>query len=89
MTAKGILTILSIFVGAGILQAVLVLIHLYIRKHYHYACPCCNETFKPTTFLNSVGIINVANRWLVCPHCGKKSYMELLKDKDPSAAGDK
>lgn len=57
------------------------LIHLYVWKHYHYICPKCFHSFKPT-FIHSLIAVNAAElRKLKCPNCKSKEYMKALKNQ--------
>lgn len=67
-----------IFVAVAIIAA--LLLHLYVWKRYHYICPKCQCSFKPT-FLHSLIAINaVEDRKLRCPNCNSAEYMKALKD---------
>ena len=75
-----------ILAGIAMLAAV-ILLHVYLWKTCHYACPYCHSTFKPT-FRRSLFAINAGTkRWVTCTHCGKKDYMEVLKDKNAAPRG--
>lgn len=72
-------TIIWLLVTGVVIGA--ILIHIYVWRRYHYVCPKCARSFKPT-FLHSLFAVNAAEyRQLTCPHCQAKDYMEALKDK--------
>jgi RNase P subunit RPR2 len=48
----------------------------------YYICPDCQSKFKPA-FKNFMFSIKGLNKlMLTCPECGKKKYMEPLKDEN-------
>lgn len=68
----------SIVIGGVIISA--LLLHWYVWKHYHYICPKCLHSFKPT-FIHSLIAVNAAElRKLKCTNCNAREYMKALKD---------
>jgi len=58
------------------------------RGVWRCTCPHCNTVFKPT-FKPSPYLIKYFNKYLVkCPQCGKKDYMEFLKDEPAATLGE-
>jgi len=45
--------VISIILIGGIIALVLT-VHLRIYKHFHYVCLKCSNSYKPTTFLESL-----------------------------------
>ena len=58
-----------------------LLLHLRIYKHYHYVCTKCSNSYKPTTFIQSLfGLNGGEQRKLKCPHCNKKEWANMIKN---------
>lgn len=57
-----------------------LLIHRYVWKHYHYICPKCSHSFKPTFFHSLIAVNSAELRKMKCPSCNLKEYMKALKD---------
>lgn len=67
-----------IVVGVIILS---VAIHYRIHKSYHYICPKCSTTFKPSFFHSLIAINSGDYRKMRCPACNCNEYMKAYKDK--------
>ena len=74
---------------AGFLFLLLALALWFVnRGTYLCICPHCNAVFKPT-FKPSPYLIKFFNKHLVkCKQCGKKDYMEFLKDEPAATLGE-
>ncbi|MDR2698216.1 MAG: hypothetical protein LBB30_00865 [Candidatus Methanoplasma sp.] len=61
-----------------------IAVHVRIWRTYHYICPACSTSFKPT-FTRSFAAVNCFElRGMTCTKCGRYDMMEALKDKsDP------
>ena len=53
---------------------------LYICRKT-YVCPHCKEHFRPTKRQAMFSMHCGSDRHFRCPHCGKKSFCRVLKDK--------
>ena len=72
--------VISIILIGGIIALVLT-VHLRIYKHFHYVCLKCSNSYKPTTFLESLfGFNGWDKRKLKCPYCNKREWAEMKKD---------
>ncbi|MCL1811251.1 MAG: hypothetical protein FWG41_03415 [Methanomassiliicoccaceae archaeon] len=74
--------IILILVSTLVLLTVpfVLLIHLHIWKTYHYICPQCSTSFKPT-FAKSLTAMNFGEQRVVgCPKCGHYGLTKALKD---------
>lgn len=61
--------------------AIALIVHLHVWKVYHYDCPVCSTSFKPT-FMRSLAAINCfEERKMRCPGCGSYMFMTALRDK--------
>jgi len=60
---------------------VVVCVHVYIYRCYHYICPKCAKTFKPSTFLRSMFALNGGEyRKVKCPYCSCHDWAKAEKD---------
>jgi len=60
-------------------------------RYIRYTCHHCSEVFKPTfyQFPSPYMIKHNFNKYLVkCPQCGKRDYMEFIKDEPVASPGD-
>ena len=55
-------------------------IHYRVYKTYHYICPKCLTSFKPTFFQSLIAINSADYRKMRCPTCKSKEYLKALKD---------
>jgi len=54
--------------------------HIYLYKKYHYICPKCSTSFKPTFWQSFAGINRNERRMLKCPYCNKRQWVTTMKD---------
>ena len=79
------MTIVAITVGivtlvVGIVVA--IAIHLWRYRNFHYHCPNCSNTFKPSSFLKSFLGLNLLNkRGLRCTKCDTFVAAMTIRDK--------
>ena len=52
---------------------VLVLSYIYLMRSY-FVCPKCGAVFHPKWYDLSVGIHNMGQRYVKCPHCGRRGF---------------
>ena len=77
----------AMLVGFLVPLAPLVFWHEHLKKkysHIRYICHHCSSVFKPAfyQFPSPYMIKHNFNKYLVkCPQCGKKDYMEFIKDE--------
>ena len=68
--------------------------HEHLKKkypHIRYNCHHCSAVFKPTLyqFPSPYMIKHNFNKYLAkCPQCGKKDYMEFIKDESVASPGE-
>ena len=67
------------FIVAGVIILGLA-IHYLVYKTYHYICPKCSTSFKPTFFHSLIAINSADYRKMRCPTCNCIEYMKALKD---------
>jgi len=74
--------------------APVMLWHVNLSKkypHIRYICHHCSAVFKPTfyQFPSPYMIKHNFNKYLAkCPQCGKKDYMEILKNEPVASPGE-
>ena len=71
---------ICIFVTVGIFIFSLIM-YARIQKHRYFLCPHCGYKLKPggaSAFFARK--INVTQRLLTCPMCGRRNYMENYED---------
>ena len=73
-------TIVALILGLGLPLVLLLPWGVHIWETCRFTCPYCHKTFKPA-FKHSFALKALNKYLMTCPHCGKKDYMEILKDK--------
>ena len=53
---------------------------LYIASKT-YVCPACTRTFSPKWYIAMFSLHINDDRYFKCPHCGKKSFCPLARDR--------
>ena len=76
--SKTILIIAISLVAVAIFFAVIR--YTYFMRHEHFVCPNCKNAFKPKLKALIFSTNAVTGKIINCPICGKKDYMEPVKD---------
>ena len=73
--------ILAIIIAVIVVILLIVAFHLYFYKNYHYLCPKCSNSFKPSSFLKSMFGLNLLHkRGLRCTKCNTFVTARTKKD---------
>lgn len=75
---KVIFIIAVTLVVVAVLYAVIS--YAYFMKHEHFVCPSCKNAFKPKLTVLIFSTNAGPGKIIKCPNCGKKDYMEPVKD---------
>jgi uncharacterized protein with PIN domain len=51
-------------------------------KNFAYRCPVCGEVFEISATENFLGPNGVNKKYLKCPKCGKRGWVEILRIKE-------
>jgi uncharacterized C2H2 Zn-finger protein len=56
------------------------MINKFHENTFHFECPNCGYPFKPPVHLLLFAFHIGFNVFLVCPHCGYRGLMPVIKD---------
>lgn len=74
-------TILIIVISILVISIIIAIFqYRYFFKHEHFKCPNCGLEFKPEILKMIFATNEGPGKMIKCPKCGKKDYMEPIKN---------
>jgi hypothetical protein len=59
-----------------------LLLVIWHTRNFAYRCPVCGEVFEISAMENFLGPNGVNKKYLKCPKCGKRGWVEILRIKE-------
>jgi hypothetical protein len=69
-----------LIIGGGL--ALLVVWH---TKNFAYRCPRCDKVFEVSAIEEFLGPTGINAKYLKCPKCGKRAWVEMLRIQEHAA----